>query len=109
MKFDFASLDAPYEADWPVNIPVPQDGGKIQKQKVILRFRTVPDGDLIEMGQGAEAAKAGLRAVVVGFGKAEEQTFSPALLDLMLERAYVRLALIAAYGEFALGQAAEKN
>lgn len=109
MKFDFGSLGQPFEADWPVFIPVPQSGGGIDRQKLVVRFRMADDEILVAMGTGIPAAKEGLRTVVVGFGKGESETFSPELLELMLDRAYVRTTLIQAYGQFALGQAAEKN
>ena len=32
LKFDFKTLEQPFEADWPVLVPVPQDGGGVQEQ-----------------------------------------------------------------------------
>lgn len=109
MKFDFAALDAAIEADWPVTIPVPQDGGKVTEQTLSVRFRMVDEAELTALGEGLEGSKASLRAVVVGFGKGEDTPFSAELFEKMLAKPYVRLALNNAYRDFALGQVAAKN
>lgn len=110
MKFDFASLqEKAFENDWPVNVQVPQEGGKTQEQTFMVRFRFVPEEELQALGDGVEGAKASLREVVAGFGKGEEEEFSEELFELMLTRPYVRLALNKAYGEFVLGVAAKNS
>lgn len=109
MKFDFAALDSAIEADWPVTVPVPQDGGTVINQTLTVRFKMVSETDLAAMGDGIEGSKASLRAVIIGFGKGEDTPFSPELLDKMLAQPYVRLALNNAYRDFALGQVAAKN
>lgn len=109
MKFDYGSLDAPFEADWPVTVQVPQDGGESQEQKLVVRFRLVDDAELEALGEGVAAQKAALRQVVVGFGKSEEQAFSAELLERMLARAYVRNGLNKAYGQFVLGIPAKNS
>jgi len=109
MKFDFAALDAAIEADWPVTINVPQEGGEVQQQKLTVRFRMVDEVEMQKLGDGLNGNKASLRACVIGFGKGEETPFSAELFDKMLTKPYVRLALSNAYREFCLGQVAEKN
>ena len=103
MKFNFAALDAPIEADWPVTIKVPQDGGKTLEQYLTVRFRMGSEVELAKLGDGVEGSIASIRAVVVGFGKNEETPFTPELLEKMLAAPYVRLGLLNGYREFALG------
>lgn len=103
MKFDFEALDHQIEADWPVKVSVPQDGGKVKVQEFSIRFRLLPDEELESLGNGVEAAKASLRLVIVGFGKGQDGELTEPLLEKMLSRAYVRSGLNTAYGEFALG------
>lgn len=109
MKFDFEALDRQIEHDWPVRVSVPLNGGKVEVQEFSIRFRLVSDEELEALGQGVEGAKASLRAVIVGFGKDETADLTEALLEKMLDRAYVRSALNTAYGEFALGIAAKNS
>ena len=33
VKFDFKTLKTGFEADWPVTVNVPQDGGTVEKQE----------------------------------------------------------------------------
>lgn len=107
MKFDFERLEHEIEADWPVRCNVPQDGGKVQEEIFQVRFRLHPDTELVHMGLGLTAQKESLRKCVVGFGKEETQVFTPELFDRMLNQAFIRYALISAYGDFALGIAAK--
>ena len=109
MKFEFAKLDAAIEADWPVKISVPQDGGGVEVQNLTVRFLMVDEAELSKLGDGLEGSKASLRKVVVGFGRDETTPFTSELLDKMLTRPFVRLALNNAYRDFCLGQVAEKN
>jgi hypothetical protein len=103
MKFDFATLESEIEADWPVEISVPTDGGGVSKQTLTVRFRMISDDALSALGDGLKGAKASLRRVIVGFGHDEPTPFSAELLEKMLDRAYVRQALTMGYGQFALG------
>jgi hypothetical protein len=109
MKFDFGSLDSAFEADWPVTVQVPLDGGKSEEQTFQVRFRLVDDEELAQLGDGVEAQKKALRKVVVGFGKGEAETFSAETLEKMLARAYVRSGLNRAYGQFVLGIPAKNS
>ncbi len=107
MKFDFATLGTAIEADWPVKIPVPQDGGTVVVQDLTVRFRMVPEDELNLLGDGAAGNKASLRAVVIGFGKGVDEPFTAELFDQMLLKPYVRLALSNAYRDFCLGAPAK--
>lgn len=109
MDFDFGALDKPFEADWPVTIQVPQEGGKLSPQKLMVRFKFVPEAELTAEGVGFEAQMAALRKVVVGFGKGETEKFTPELLDKMMQRPYVRAALNIGYSEFVTGLEPTKN
>jgi hypothetical protein len=103
MKFDFGSLDRDIEADWPVRVSVPQDGGKAQEEVFLVRFRVTSDADLISLGMGVEAAKKSLRKCIVGLAQSEGRELTDELLTKMLDRAYIRTALVTAYSEFSLG------
>jgi hypothetical protein len=103
-KFSFASLDgAKFEADWPVLVNVPQDGGGVDEQEFMARFRLLSEDETKAIDSEKEPQKALLRAAVVGFGRGEEQAFSPELLEKMMGRPYVRAALAKAYVQFSLG------
>jgi len=110
-KFDFESLDKPFEADWPVVVSVPQANGKVVEQRFSARFRLL-DGDLAEtiaMLRTADGPAEDIyRKFFVGFGANEEQTLTDELLTKMLQRPYVSSALLAAYTKFATG-IPEKN
>ncbi|MDZ4374764.1 MAG: hypothetical protein U1C74_25575 [Phenylobacterium sp.] len=107
MDFKFATLDSAIEADWPVTINVPQDGGKVSAQKLMVRFRLVDEEELTKNGDGLEGSKATLRQVVVGFGKSVTEPWSAELFEKMLAQPYVRLGLNNAYRDFAVGIAAK--
>ena len=109
MKFDFGSLEREFEADWPVRVAVSQDGGKVAHHEFTVRFRLIPEQELIDFGEGLEQTRAGLDRVIVGFGKRETETWSPEMLDRMCERPAVRVALIKAYAEFVLGAPAKNS
>ncbi|MFN3582617.1 hypothetical protein [Phenylobacterium sp.] len=42
-KFNFKRLEEPFEADWPVKVNVPEDGGKTTVEEFMARFRIVRD------------------------------------------------------------------
>ncbi|WP_333896283.1 hypothetical protein [Brevundimonas aurantiaca] len=105
LKFDFKTLEQPFEADWPVIVPVPQDGGGVQDQEMTVRFRTLTpeeietvDKDKIDPG----AAKLRLAIVDV-----RGETFSAELVEKLLARGYVYMALLKAHAKFVLGQPAK--
>ncbi len=107
MKFDFGSLEREFEAEWPVRVAVSQDGGKVQHHELTVRFRLVSEQELLDFGEGLQETRAALERVIVGLGKRETETWSPELLDQMVARTAVRVALIKAYGEFVLGAPAK--
>lgn len=107
MDFDFGSMDQPFEADWPVDVSVPVEGGRVSKQRLTVRYRLIPDAELAELGDGLDGQKTALRRVVVGFSGRDAPAFSEQLLEAMLDRAYVRNALTLGYAQFATGSPAK--
>lgn len=103
MKFNYAALDAPIEADWPVTVRVPMDGGETQEQRFTARFRFVPEEALLACGETVKGAKEALRMVFVGLGKDEGVPFTDELRDRMIDPPWVRLALNATYRQFVMG------
>lgn len=106
-KFDFGSLDRPFEADWPVKVNVPQDGGTVAEETFTVRFRVLTDDEMTAVEKHKEPSKELIRQAAIGFAQDAGAEFSPALLEQMLSRGFVRLALNRAYGEFAMGSAAK--
>jgi hypothetical protein len=109
MKFDFATLASEIEADWPVTVGVPLDGGKADEQTFTVRFRLVGEQELLDFGEGLDQSKAALRRVIVGLGRSEGKELTPELLEQLLAAPYVRVALNKAYGQFALGMPAKNS
>jgi hypothetical protein len=101
MKFDFGSLELPFEATWPVVAKVPQDGGTIQEQEFIARFRLVPEDDVKKAdADRSDPVKALMHMAVIGI---EGEEFTPELLNKLMGRGYVKMALSKAYAEFVMG------
>lgn len=107
VKFDFARLDQPFEADWPVLVQVPQDGGTVAEEQFMARLRMLSADELKSADKTDDPGRAVPRMAMIGFGKGEEQTFSPELLEKMMDVGYVRIALNRAYGQFSVGVAAK--
>lgn len=123
VKFDFRDLKKPFEADWPVNVPVPVDGGKVETRQFMARFRDLtPEEASAEraLSRAAdEAVKAGrtpewpdpkerLRKVFIGLGAGEAEAFTPELVEDLLNEDRTYIALLRAWGSFKAG-APEKN
>lgn len=106
-KFDFGSVEKAFEADWPVAASVPQDGGQVEEQTFTVRFKLLTDEEFDAVNAHKEPAKELIRRSVVGFGKEESSPFSTELLEKMLARGYLRIALNKAYGNFSMGIAAK--
>lgn len=106
-KFDFGSVGRPFEADWPVKVSVPQDGGGVSEETFTARFRLLDDAEMATVEAHKEPAKELIRKALVGFGKDAGAEFSPELLEQMLARGFVRIAFNRAYGEFSMGVAAK--
>ena len=108
MKFNFSTVGQPFEADWPIKVQVPQDGGKVQEQTFHARFRMGSDEQLLKLGATIQDTKDVLREVFVGFGAGTEETFTTELREQLLATYWTRVALNNAYLRFAQG-VAEKN
>jgi hypothetical protein len=106
---------------WPVEVPVPVDGGQVEMQTLRVRFQLMLPEKLDELlkSEVAEAAgkgKAGadglplLRVVVKGFVDFREADDAEPMPDadaipLLLGTPYVALALQAAYFDMMAGRA----
>lgn len=104
LKFDFKSLEHSFEADWPVSVQVPQDGGETQEQTFDVRFRTLTPAEQAETEKAADPQGAKLRLALVDV---KGETFTPELVDQLLSRGWVLLGLLRAYTKFVLGQPAK--
>lgn len=105
VKFDFKTLGQPFEADWPVTVQVPQDGGKVQEQTFEVRFRTLTKEEQEQLeAEGVDAPTEKLRLALVDV---KGETFSPELVEQLLGTPYVFLGMLRAYTTFVLGQPAK--
>lgn len=104
LKFDFKTLEQPFEADWPVKVAVPQDGGTVQEQVFEVRFRTLTPAELTEVDAAPDPAEAKIRKALVDV---KGETFSPELVEQLIARAYIFVALLRAHTSFVLGQPAK--
>lgn len=100
LKFDFKTLEQPFEADWPVTVSVPQNGGGVQEQTFEVRFRTLTAEETADVDNSADPAAAKLRLALVDV---KDETFTPALVEQMLGRGYVQMGLLRAHAKFILG------
>ncbi|WP_374569688.1 hypothetical protein [Phenylobacterium sp.] len=106
VKFSFATLEQPFEADWPVKVAVPLDGGGVEEQVFMARFRielaTSDEAEASPTPQ-AEATDAPKDfPFMVGLGKGEGE-LTDAMRAAMAARGYVRLAIYRAWQEFQHG------
>lgn len=109
VKFKFASLDEPFEAEWPVVVDVPQDGGTTAPQEFMARFRLL-EGEAWKALEDSTDPEALFKTFFIGLGAAEGPVEDfPALRDKMLGRAYVLKALRQAYFGFAAGVAVKNS
>ncbi|MNU42678.1 hypothetical protein D3C71_314430 [compost metagenome] len=103
IKFDFKTLETGFEADWPVQVAVPVDGGKVEQREFMARFRT-PTPAEIEAADKIEDQTDKLKLIVqtgfIGLGAGETDTLTPAMFEQMWTSSNVQLALIRAYGTF---------
>lgn len=112
VKFDFKTLETGFEADWPVTVPVPTDGGGSQEQTFMARFRTPTPGEQAEIDaakgeRSVDQFKVALKIGFVGLAKSEGQTLTDAMFDRMWAAPNVQLALIQAYANFRSGAPAK--
>lgn len=101
-KFDFGSLGRPFEANWPVRVPVPQDGGVVETQEFLARFRLLSEEEM-EAVKASEDPDAFQMAFWIGLAGEDKDEFTPELVKAALGRIYVRQALLKAYYDFAAG------
>ena len=102
VKFDFSRLDKPFEAEWPVSIPIPQDGGKVAKEELTVRFRLLSKEEVEQVDSANDGGRSLVRTAMVSLGKSEP-ALTPDLLEQLLETSYVRLAITQAYFNFSAG------
>ncbi|MFD3263330.1 hypothetical protein [Phenylobacterium ferrooxidans] len=108
VKFDFKRLGQPFEADWPVRVNVPQDGGGVQAEDFTARFRllTKDDFEAITQGEAPGLLKGDpdgyntWRMCLVGL---KDEHLTAELKEGLLSAPYVRQAIIAAYQQFSQG------
>ncbi len=100
--------------EWPVDVHIPQDGGKVQKQRFTGVFEILPTPEY----QGvADSGDDVLERVLVGWGADLKNEAGDAPLEfddenkaVLLKIPYVRVALLRAYMQAQTGQeAARKN
>lgn len=114
VEFDFKGLEGAFEADWPVAVDVPQNGGTIEQQTFMARFRLVPEDELEALktkeredlgGDRKQAEHLYIRAFFVGFAAEQDlgDRSGDELMELLLGRRWVRLGLLRAYNAFQAG------
>jgi len=106
-KFDFKTLGQPFEADWPVKVPVPQDGGTVQEQTFMARFVLLSGEDIKKVMEVAEDDTAYIRRFFIGLAKSEGAELTDELLGQMLNTPFVRKAIFDAWQGFQRGIAAK--
>jgi len=98
---------------WPVEVSIPQDGGKIVKAEFIATFRYLTDTEveaLLVRSRGNNRAM--LKEVVTGWDGVTDADdmplpFTPDNLDGLLGHAYVSNAMVVAWGNMQRGAAAK--
>jgi hypothetical protein len=107
-KFDFGSLDQPFEADWPVTVSEPRDGGKFVESMFTARLRQIPHDEAMAAinAEGFDALTLP-RLYFVGLAPSEGFQLTDDQKEQMLGRAHVRNALDKAYQSFNTGVAAK--
>jgi len=106
-KFNFGRLDQTFEADWPVAVPVPQDGGTIKTEEFMARFRLLAERDLPSVIKSDTDGREVFRRFFVGFGKDTDRELTEELFNQLVDTTYVRDAISRAYRNFAQGIAAK--
>lgn len=109
-KFNFKTLETGFEADWPVTVSVPLDGGKAEEQTFQARFRSLSAVEQAEIDAQPDATgrlRAGLEKAFVRFGAGESEALTPELFETMWRAPNVQIGLIRAYNAFILGSPAK--
>lgn len=110
VKFDFKSLDTGFEADWPVTVGVQKDGGVIEEQTFMARFKTpspAKQEELKAIEEPNPRLRAALKDGFVGFATSEGETLTDAMFDKMWGAQNVQLGLIRAFMAFQTGTPAK--
>jgi len=107
------------EVDWPVEIPVPQDGGSTVKAEVMVRFKLATKTEIFGSGD-TPPKKDLLPSRILGWGTAEENhkdgfvdgkekpiPFTPENLKAVLNIGYIERALALALVNASNGAAAK--
>ncbi len=129
-QFNFKRLEEPFEADWPVTVNVPEDGGKTATEEFMARFRIVrefgptatstPSADAEDVATAEAAPEDPLekarqalkesalkewRRWFVGFGKptSDQNELTDEVLWNIITTPYARVAVQAAYQNFCSG------
>lgn len=102
----FKLIDDPELIWWPVVIEQPIDGGKVQKHKIEIQFLLL-DEDAYA-AQASNGDLAFIRYVVrdwkhVCDASGNEIDFSEPVLNRLISRGYVQVAIVRAYNEMRLG------
>ncbi len=101
LKFDLKTLERPFEANWPVKVQVPQDGGGVEEQEFTARFRTLTPAERdVTAGRHLEQLKLALMQV-------EGDDVTADMFELLIGRGYVLTALLKARTGFEIGSPAK--
>jgi len=99
--------------EWPVDVHIPQDGGKVQKQRFTAEFEILPTPEYQAL---AESGDDVLERVLTGWGADLKNEAGDAPLEfneenkaMLLKIPYVRVALLRAYMQAQTGQEAAKK
>jgi len=105
VTFKFESLDTPFEADWPVTVQVPRDGGTFEEQVFMARFRMLSVEDTTASTEAGENAQAFMRRYFVGLGGGE--TLTDELFTKLFIAPHTQRAIFNAWAGFQAGAPAK--
>lgn len=98
---------------WPVNVEIPQDGGKTLTSRFTVDFRLLDQDEIDALSSDARNDQEFLRGVILGWDGVADETGEPlpctaVNITRLTKVPYVRRALLAAFFE-AINGAARKN
>lgn len=104
VKFDFKGLGEVFEANWPVSISVPLDGGEVEVQTFTARFRLLDQAtaEALMTNEDPDGYITSFFVDLPAEDLPDGMTFE-AVRSLMLHRPYIRIGLIHAYSGFQAG------
>jgi len=110
--FQLADENATF--DYPVTVKVPAKGGRVQQQTFTAHFRLVPADETKQMADDGVTNKDYLGRILAGWdGIADHTGKALAFNDTNLERlaniGYFAVAVVDAYGAFAMGLPAKNS